>query len=244
VHDGKYMSDKSFTDEMLRQLKPDGPPQFMLGISIEAHGPYDQTYGIDTRERDAIPVPPKVTGEAKKELQNYIYHMRHADQQLGRFADTLAKRDRPTLIVFFGDHLPAIVPAFQQAGFHDGKGFLVQTVPYLVIDTSQLHTARPVTKDVAAWELPGMVLHRAGIHDPWFALTQLVAPQLEGLTRAPDAPVAPETPEQKQLDKGMSNVAELRLEGKLEALWPKAAAMAAQPQPSSTASTGARSPGP
>jgi phosphoglycerol transferase MdoB-like AlkP superfamily enzyme len=243
VHDGKYMSDKSFTDEMLRQLKPDGPPQFMLGISIEAHGPYDQSYGIDTRERDAIPVPPKVTGEAKKELQNYIYHIRHADQQLGRFADALAKRNRPTLLVFFGDHLPAIVPAFQQAGFHDGKGFLVQTVPYLLIDTSELHTATPVTKDVAAWELPGMVLRQAGIHDPWFALTQLVAPQLEGLTRAPDAPVAPETPEQKALDKGMGNVAELRLEGKLEALWPKAATMAAQPQPSSTASAGARSPG-
>ncbi|MGH8215383.1 MAG: LTA synthase family protein [Rhodanobacteraceae bacterium] len=234
VHDGKYMSDKSFTDEMLRELKPEGPPTFMLGISIEAHGPYDQSYGIDTRERDAIPVPSKVTGEAKTELQNYIYHIRHADQQLGRLADALAKRKRPTLIVFFGDHLPAIVPAFQEAGFHNGKGFLVQTVPYLLIDTSKLHATTPVTKDVAAWELPGMVLHDAGIHDPWFALTQLVAPQLEGLTRAPDAPVAPETPAQKQLDQGMRNVAELRLKGKLDALWPRAAAMAAAPGSSST----------
>ncbi|MGH6717670.1 MAG: hypothetical protein ACREDC_15900, partial [Bradyrhizobium sp.] len=74
----------------------------------------------------------------------------------------------------------------------------------------------------------------AGIHDPWFALTQLVAPQLEGLTRAPDAPVAPETPAQKQLDQGMRNVAELRLKGKLDALWPRAAAMAAAPGSSST----------
>lgn len=238
VHDGKYMSDKSFTDEMLRQLRPDGPPLFMLGISIEAHGPYDQDYGIDTKERDAIPVPVAVTGNARTQLQNYIYHIRHADQQLGRFADVLAKRKRPTLIVFFGDHLPAIVPAFQQAGFRNGKDFLVQTVPYLFIDTATLHTAPAVDKDVAAWELPGMVLHEAGIHDPWFALTQVVAPALESLTRAPDAPPAPETPEQEQLDHGMRNIAELRLDGKLEKLWPKAAAMASPASGAGTATRG------
>lgn len=239
VHDGKYMSDKSFTDELLRQLPDSRPPRFVLGISIEAHGPYDQSYGIDAAIRDAIPVPADVTDrQAKRELQNYIYHIRHADQQLGRLANTLAQRKRPTLIVFFGDHLPAIVPAFQQAGFQNGEGFLVQPVPYLLIDTSKLHTANPVKENVAAWELPGMLLHKAGIHDPWFALTQLVAPQLEALTRAPDAPVAPETEEQKQLDKGMRNIADLRLKGKLEALWPKAAAVAQQEAaPSSNAAS-------
>ncbi|MGH8235374.1 MAG: LTA synthase family protein [Rhodanobacteraceae bacterium] len=238
VHDGKYMSDKSFTDELLRQLPDSGPPRFMLGISIEAHGPYNQSFGIDTKVRDAIPVPAGVTDpQAKLELQNYIYHIRHADKQLGRLADTLAQRKRPTLIVFFGDHLPAIVTAFQQAGFQNGKGFLVQPVPYLLIDTSKLQTAEPVKEDVAAWELPGMLLHEAGIHDPWFALTQLVAPQLEALTRAPDAPVAPETPEQEKLDEGMRNVADLRLKNKLDKFWPKAAAMAQQQPASSAANT-------
>lgn len=235
AHDGKYMSDKSFTNELLRQLPDSGPPRFVLGISIEAHGPYNQSYGIDTRVRDAIPVPFKVTGDAKTELQNYIYHIRHADQQLGRLADTLALRKRPTLIVFFGDHLPAIVPAFQQTGFRNGKGFLVQSVPYLLVDTSKLHTAKPVKEDVAAWELPGMLLARTPIHDNYFVLTQLVGPELAALTRAPDAPVALETPQQEALDHGMRNIADLRLNGKLDALWPKAAVMAQQQLPSSTA---------
>jgi phosphoglycerol transferase MdoB-like AlkP superfamily enzyme len=230
--DGKYTSDKAFTDELLRKLPDSGPPRFVLGISIEAHGPYANSPGIDTKVRDAIPVPAAVTDpQARLELQNYIYHIRHADQQLGRLADTLAKRNRPTLIVFFGDHLPAIVTAFQQAGFQNGKGFLVQPVPYLLIDTSTLQTAEPVKENVAAWELPGMLLHKAGIYDPWFGLTQLVAPQLEVLTRAPDAPVAPETAEQKQLDAGMRNVADLRLKNKLDKLWPETTAMARREPP-------------
>jgi hypothetical protein len=199
-----------------------------LGISIEAHGPYDQGYGIDEKARDAIPVPAGITdAQAKMELQNYIYHMQHADQQLGRLVDTLAQRKRRTVILFFGDHLPALVPAFQQAGFKNGGGFLTQTVPYILIDTA--HMDRAVKRDAAAWELPGMVLAQAGIDsDPYFALTRLVAPELSNLTRAPDAPVAPENVEQKQLDEGMRNVADLRLKNKLDKLWPKAAAMAQQ----------------
>jgi phosphoglycerol transferase MdoB-like AlkP superfamily enzyme len=227
VNDGRYMSDKSFTDEVLRQLPDTGPPRFVLGISIEAHGPYDKSYGIDEAARDAIPVPAAVTDpQAKLELQNYIYHMRHADRQLGRLVDTLAQRKRRTIVLFFGDHLPALVPAFQQAGFKDGKGFLTQTVPYLLIDTA--HMDQATTQNAAAWELPGMVLHAAGIgDDPWFTLTQLVGPQLAALTRAPDAPVAPENAQQEHLDEGMRNVADLRLHNKLDKLWPQAAALAA-----------------
>jgi len=75
--------------------------------------------------------------------------------------------------------------------------------------------------------LPGMVLKQAGVgNDAYFALTRLVAPQLADLTRAFDAPVAPENVEQKHLDEGMRNIADLRLKNKLDKLWPKAAAMA------------------
>ena len=226
INDGKYMSDKSFTDELLRQLPDSGPPRFLLGISIEAHGPYDQGYGIDEKARNAIPVPAAVTDpQAKLELQNYIYHMQHADQQLGRLVETLSQRKRRTLVLFFGDHLPALVPAFQQAGFRNGQGFLTQTVPYILIDTA--HMDHATKQNAAAWELPGMVLKQAGVgNDAYFALTRLVAPQLADLTRAFDAPVAPENVEQKHLDEGMRNIADLRLKNKLDKLWPKAAAMA------------------
>jgi hypothetical protein len=129
------------------------------------------------------------------------------------------------VVLFFGDHLPAVVPAFQQAGFRNGGGFLTQTVPYVLIDTAHMdHSAR---QDAAAWELPGMVLQQAGIGgDDYFALTRLVAPELADLTRAYDAPVAAENVEQKQLDEGMRNIVDLRLKNKLAPLWPKAAALA------------------
>jgi hypothetical protein len=63
-------------------------------------------------------------------------------------------------------------------------------------------------------------------------LTRLVGPRLADLTRAFDAPVAPENAEQKQIDEGMRNIADLRLKNRLDKLWPKAAAMARQAAPS------------
>ncbi|HET7269163.1 MAG TPA: sulfatase-like hydrolase/transferase [Oleiagrimonas sp.] len=232
VNDGKYMSDKSFTDELLRQLKPNGPPQFIYGLSIEAHGPYNHSYGIDLKERNAIPVPDAIQGDHRKHLQNYIYHIRHADKQLGRLVKELKQRKRRTIVLFFGDHLPALVPAFQDAGFKNGKNFFFQQVPYLIYDTAHPH-AKPVKRDVAAWMLPGMVLAQAGIgHTPYYALTDIVGPKLADLTRAPDAPRPQPTAEQKQIENGLRGVARLRLKGKLDPLWQKAT------QPASSATTG------
>lgn len=216
--DGEYMADSAMTDEIMVQLKDAGPPQFIFAISIEAHGPYDKTAGIDTSERDAIPVPEDITDDAKTELRNYIYHMRHADEELGRLAELLRKRERPTLLLFYGDHLPALAKTYDKAGFVDGEDMLSQTVPYIMIDAHQDGPA-PERADLAAWMLPGKLLDQAGVHDdPYFALTQVVAPQLAALTHAPGAPEAPEDAAVKYTDTSMGNVALLRMKRKLDPL--------------------------
>ncbi|RDD82136.1 LTA synthase family protein [Dyella tabacisoli] len=219
--DGQYMSDHAMTNEILAQLKNAGPPQFLFAISIEAHGPYDTSPGIDSAERDAIPVPPGVVGKDKLELQNYLYHIGHADQELGRLADQLAKRERPTLLLFYGDHLPALAGVYSTAGFVDGKDMLSQAGTWLLVDPR--NPRQPEHTDLASWMLPGKLLEHAGIHDDaYFALTQVLAPQLAGLTHAPGAsPQTQDSPE-RHLDNAMANVALLRLKGRLDPLLPKA----------------------
>ena len=235
-HDGHYVADSALTDEILKQLRDSGPPQLIFAISMEAHGPYDGNPGpINVAERDAIPVPAGVTGVAKTMLQTYLYHLRHADAQLGRLADALSHRARPTVLMFYGDHLPALGQAFEINGFKDHGDQLEQTGSWLIVDPAHPHE-QPL-QALASWALPGHLLERAGLRDdPWFALTDVLAPQLSDLTRAPDAPPAPENAGQRLLDHGMTNVAQLRLKGKLDKLLPEtetAAAIAARtPHPS------------
>jgi phosphoglycerol transferase MdoB-like AlkP superfamily enzyme len=216
--DGQYMADSAMTDEIMSQLKDAGPPRFVFAISMEAHGPYDASVNIDTKERDAISVPDGISEDAELQLRNYIYHMRHADAELGRLAALLKQRERPTLLLFYGDHLPALVETYDKAGFVNGDTMLTQTVPYVLIDAHGDGPA-PVKADLAAWMLPGKLLEQAGIHDdPYFALTQVVGQQLASLTHAPDAKEAPEDAGQTFTDTSMKNIAMLRMKRKLDPL--------------------------
>jgi phosphoglycerol transferase MdoB-like AlkP superfamily enzyme len=232
--DGEYMADSAMTDEIMAQLQDSGPPRFVFAISMEAHGPYDKSTNVDTKERDAIPVPEGISDEAKLQLRNYVYHMRHADEELGRLAELLKHRERPTLLLFYGDHLPALTETFDKVGFVDGGSMFNQTVPYILIDAHG-DGPSPQTADIAAWMLPGKLLEQAGVHDDaYFALTQVVAPKLAALTHAPDAPAPAEDALQKYTDISMGNVAMLRLKKKLDPLMaqyamPDAGSLARQP---------------
>jgi phosphoglycerol transferase MdoB-like AlkP superfamily enzyme len=218
--DGQYMADSAMTDEIMAQLKNQGPPQFLFAISIEAHGPYDVP-PANAAERDAIAVPEGVTGKNKLELQNYLYHMRHADQELGRLADLLSHRERPTLLLFYGDHLPALTDTYNTTGFVNGKDMLSQAGTWLLVDPRNPMPAK--RESLASWMLPGRLLEQAGVHDDaYFALTQVIAPQLAALTRAPGAPPEAEDHSEQREDDDMANVALLRMKGKLDTLLPKA----------------------
>jgi phosphoglycerol transferase MdoB-like AlkP superfamily enzyme len=70
--DGRFMADSAMTDETLAQLDDRGSPQFLFAISIEAHGSYDVSPGVDTAVRDAIRAPASVTDPAARlKLRNY-----------------------------------------------------------------------------------------------------------------------------------------------------------------------------
>lgn len=223
--DGKYMTDGAMTDEIMALMKDSGPPQFIFAISIEAHGPYDVEPG-HVAERDAIPVPESITGNARRELQTYLYHIGHADAELGRLVTWLAQRKRPSLVLFYGDHLPALSDSYAVTGFVDGQDMLSQAGTWLLVDPRS--TAEPQRLDTASWLLPGKLLERAGIRDDaYFALTELVGPRLATLTRAPGAPVALEDGEQQRVDQAMASIEQLRMNGKLDQLLPKAAVAAA-----------------
>lgn len=216
--DGKYMADSAMTDEIMSQLKDSGAPQFLFAISLEAHGPYD-TAPRDASARDAIAVPSVVDAKNKQQVQNYLYHMQHADQELGRLAALLAKRSRPTLLLFYGDHLPGLDDAYRATGFVDGQNMLSEPGTWLLVDPRNPGEAQRV--DMASWMLPGLLLERAGIHDdPYYALTQVLAPSLAQLTRAPGATLPATNAQQQQFDNDMASVAVLRMKGKLDKLLP------------------------
>ncbi len=159
---GLFTSDAAMTDRVLAELADDGPPQFVFAISMENHGPFDWRPGLDPDRLAALQMPETLGAGGRLWLGNYLYLLDDADQQLGRLADALAKRQRRTLLLFYGDHLPGLAPVYDQLGFDDGGDAKSQPVPWLLLDSAD---PRPHRLDTRSWMLPALLLRAAGIDD-------------------------------------------------------------------------------
>lgn len=198
---GYYIADRRLTDVVLEALRNEGPPQFVFAISMENHGPYLHAPIADDRvaARDAMPVPEGVGPVGARKLRNYLLHQRDADRELGRLAKALAARERPSLLVFYGDHLPGLTESWA-GGFKNGREATRQTVPWLLIQPGTSAPQR--ARDLPAWMLGAEILARAGLHhDAWFALERILEPQLR------DEDWKPEPRQARQL----ASLAQLRL---------------------------------
>ncbi|MCK9538081.1 MAG: sulfatase-like hydrolase/transferase [Dokdonella sp.] len=224
---GLFLSDAAMTDRILAQLDGADAPQFVFAISMENHGPFDWRPNLDAERLAALPMPDRLDAGGKLWFGNYLYLLDDADHELGRLADALRQRQRRTLLLFYGDHLPGLAPVYFQLGFKDGRDAKEQPVPWLLLDTAN---PRPLTLDTHSWMLPGLLLEAAGIQDgAWFDLVAALARD-PGFDPGDEATVA-----------GLLALARLQLHGELEPLLQQmAGSAAAMPEPLAQAHHAAR----
>ncbi|TDR38715.1 phosphoglycerol transferase MdoB-like AlkP superfamily enzyme [Tahibacter aquaticus] len=165
---GLFVADAALTDRVVAELKEDGPPQFLFAISMEAHGPYEVSPGLDADTLAAIPLPAALDEYGARTLRHFLYHAANADRELGRLAEVLRQRARPTVLLFYGDHLPGLHSSFSQLGFMDGQPARQQPVPYLILDSRRAALRLEQTR---SWMLPAILLEAAKVPpDAYLAL--------------------------------------------------------------------------
>lgn len=107
---GWYISDEYFTSRMIEEIEraqQDHVPLFLFGISIQNHFEFwyiKYTY----YQREIYATSPYLTQSHLGSLSTYAQGVLDADRQLARLIDFLSESDRPTMLVFFGDHLPVL----------------------------------------------------------------------------------------------------------------------------------------
>jgi phosphoglycerol transferase MdoB-like AlkP superfamily enzyme len=109
---GYYVSDEYFTDRIIEQIllaENEGTPLFLFGISMQNHWGYDYNkYGGHPYDFDVSAESPYIDNNVAARVNSYLQGIYDADKQLGRLADFIGERETPTLLVFFGDHLPIL----------------------------------------------------------------------------------------------------------------------------------------
>lgn len=102
-YSGRYISDKFMTDMIMNQLDSGkDQPQFIFALTMQNHLHYRTN-----REGD-IETKKKLSKNNRYLLKNYTLGIHESDEQLLRLIKYIQKRERPTVLYFFGDHLPNI----------------------------------------------------------------------------------------------------------------------------------------
>ncbi len=107
IEGNQYISDEDFFNEIILQL--DQEPEkthFIHTVSMQNHAPYIDLYPEDKN----IWVEDETTDEfeMKKidQYNNYLKGVSYSDVYLNNFIEKISKREKPTIVVLWGDHIP------------------------------------------------------------------------------------------------------------------------------------------
>lgn len=105
-----YISDESSYDKIKEVLedKSDDKPKFIFNVTIQNHGGYN--FGEDVFESDVKITDMKNTTQANQ----FLSLAKRSDEAFKNLLTYLQGIDEPTIVVFFGDHMPPIEQKFYE----------------------------------------------------------------------------------------------------------------------------------
>lgn len=136
---GSYVSDEAFLREVKKVIEAETAPFFMYGVTIQNHQSYSYYKYVD--ETSKVPVSKEISDQAMELLSVYLRGTRDSSKMLLGLTEYIDSLEEPTILVFFGDHLPNLGAengAYRELGLSIGKTDTVQsiidtyTTPYLI----------------------------------------------------------------------------------------------------------------
>lgn len=139
---GKQIADETFAESIkyFMSLNED-VPNFVFGISMENHQPYPNKY-----EEHTITVSnPNFDENVLNAVTNFTEGVKNADACLAMLAEYVKNREKDTILVWFGDHLPTLgggYGAYVQSGLlsdYDEEEYeLLYSTPFLIYSNFEL----------------------------------------------------------------------------------------------------------
>ena len=137
---GYYTSDEYLISQAIDALenKSEDEKLFYMNCTIESHMPFKiEKYDSYDFEVESS----KLNESQTKVMKSYAQSCYNADKQLGRLYDYICSIEEPTIIVFYGDHLPYLTDP-------DTKKDIIYDLSYFNTDDELLNTYRKYNTDV------------------------------------------------------------------------------------------------
>jgi phosphoglycerol transferase MdoB-like AlkP superfamily enzyme len=175
-HEGLYVSDRGLFDFLLEHLDEGANgPKYAMAITMENHGIWDHDPGALVNDLDGKSIPKGLSPQGDEQMKYYLSHLVNGDAALGDFARSLMARPRWTILLFYGDHLPALDHAFKDLGFDNDRTAVEQHTRYMLLSNRPLDPQSPRRLNLSAYQLPGLLFDTAELpEDGYLALASTI----------------------------------------------------------------------
>lgn len=164
-----WAKDNVLIDEICNILTTTDSPDLIFGISVQGHG----TYPNNPLEDKVISITSGYDKENKNSLEYYVNQIYEMDIFIGDLIEAVNSLDEPSVILFYGDHFPALGISSDEI-----SGANLKETPYLIWDNMGLDVTN---KNVKAYELTSLIMDKLSF--PSTALSTLHNSDLDSETK-------------------------------------------------------------
>lgn len=150
-----WARDNVLTKVITQTLDSTKEPDYIYTVSVQGHGKYPAEEVLENPVVKVTKAPSESLKWQHEYFANQVYEM---DMFVKDLIETLEKRDEKTVVVFYGDHVPAM-ENITDKNLKDGRS--VYETDYCIWANFDM---KPIKQDVHAYQIGAILLDRLGIH--------------------------------------------------------------------------------
>ncbi len=168
------VTDQALFEEVVTEIEGSEAPTLVHVVTMQNHGPYSaDTFGT----ADVTLAAPNSGAEAK--IGAWAAGVADSDRAVRELMDDLEQTGEPTLLVYFGDHFPGVLPS----GVVSADPQAARRAPFFVWDSERVDAARDPLGTVAASSFIEVAAELHGGEAPgYLRLLRAVREQVGALT--------------------------------------------------------------
>lgn len=151
--ENNWAKDDILVEHILESMDTTQQQDFVFCVSLQGHGDYPEEKVI---ENPKIKVEGIEDEGLKNKWEYYVNQVYEMDQFAGHLVEELEKRDEPTVVVFYGDHLPTMGLEAK-----DLKSRYLYNTNYVIWDNIGLEKE---DRNIPAYQIMADVFERLDIH--------------------------------------------------------------------------------
>lgn len=140
--------------EYLLEQSPEDQPTFLFAITIENHQPYQEN------EDNTVTVEAPLEEQYRVALETYVQGVKDTDAMIGRLKEYIDGRERPTVLVLYGDHKPTLYEVhtvFDALGYYDSSDSDSENMKRMLSTPFLVYANRPLEQGIFTGKTDNML---------------------------------------------------------------------------------------